>query len=343
MADDSEYQPVNHAYPQVFIPQESRRLIGGLWSDIMQTLAVVLLLVIAIFLGALLYIAVDLAPVIKDAVQDGRGMMRAARPAISILGDVAGGVQYNMTEVVHDSLPETHEGMVELTRGFITGGSSVASLLTVANDIGVVEALYPLLVAAGWAVADNRTATGLAATGELIGWVAERASSGDIENAASFTKNTTETLLDYTMTQEAHQTARFGMEIANQSLPVLHSVGRIAGRFADAMDHESVPTVGSRIAKAIDLMTEGRGMYEWTRFIESLRDDSSKLLTQAVDTELVGSLSLLPSVVGNATDVARSFTKSEIRMSVGSIVSGSEPVAPPQTPSARSVNLVAPA
>ena len=327
--------------PQVFIPQETRRLLGGLWADIMLTLMVVLLLVITVFLGAFLYIAVGLAPEIADAVREGRGMMRGAEPAVALFGDIAGGVQYNMTTVMRDSLPETREGMVSLTRGFITGGSSVASILTIANDIGVVEALYPLLVAAGWAVADNRTANGLAATGDLIGWVAEKATSGDIDDAASFAKNTTETLLDYTMTPEAHQSMRFGLEIANNSLPMIHSVGEIAGRLADAMDHESIPIVSSRIIKAIDFTTEGRGMYEWTHFVESLRDNSGTLLAQAVESELVGSLSQIPSVVGNATDVARSITQGEFRMSVGSVISSSDARPPPQARSARAVNTIA--
>lgn len=326
--------------PQVLVMQDNAPWLNGHWAECMRTAQVVLLVIIACFLGGLLWIAMEIRPAVLKTLDESNSMMRSARPAIELFGGIAEGVQYNMTDVIRDSLPETHEGMVDLTRGFITGGSSVASILSIANDIGVVEALYPLLVAAGWAVADNRTSSGLAATGELINWVAEKATSGDIDHAAGFAKNTTTTLLDYTMTPEAHQSMRFGLEIANNSLPMLHSVGEIAGRLADAMDHESVPVVCERAIKAIDFTTEGRGMYEWTHFVESLRDDVRVLLGQAVESELVDSLSQMPSVLGNATEVARSITQGELRMSVGSFVGGSDHPAQPQARSARAINHV---
>jgi hypothetical protein len=326
--------------PQVLVMQDTAPWLNGHWAEFMRTASVVLLFIIACFLGGLLWIALEIRPAVLKTLEESSIMMRNARPAIELFGGIAEGVQYNMTDVIRDSLPESHEGMVDLTRGFITGGSSVMSILTIANEIGVVEALYPLLVAAGWAVADNRTSSGLAATGDLINWVAEKATNGDIDLAAGFAKNTTTTLLDYTMTTEAHESMRFGLEIANNSLPMLHSVGEIAARLADAMDHESVPVVGARVIKAIDFTTEGRGMYEWTRYVESLRDSSKTLLAQAVESELVGSISQFPSVMGNMTEVARSISQSEIRMSVGSFVGGSDPAPQPQARSARAVNHV---
>ncbi|MGE0526040.1 MAG: hypothetical protein AB7P49_03175 [Bdellovibrionales bacterium] len=284
----------------------------------MLLLGVMFLFVILCELAVIINLTWSLVPHVKELVDKSNTVVDEAVPVISFMRSAVDGMKYNMTTVIQDSLPASHEGMVSLMRGVWSGTESIFSIITAADQVGMVEVLYPLLIGLGWLVADNRTGPVLSSTGDVINWVAERAVSGDIDTAAGFTKNTTMLLLDYTMSDEAHESLRFGLDIANKSIPLLEAaqpVAEVVGRMAA---HDSLPIVADRVARGIEFTTEGRGMYEWVQFIESIRDNSKHLAAQAVESNVIGSLSNVPDAVRNVTDAVRAVTQSEVRLSVGS-------------------------
>lgn len=325
---DTEDAKGHHAQPAAYY-------IKGKWTDdlftkFLLTLGVMLLFLIACELAVLVNLAWRIGAKVETLVDNSNDAVIDLMPVARFAGSAVSGVTYNMTKVVSDSLPETHDGMVSLLRGVWTGSSAISNIIDVADRIGLVEGVYPLLIGLGWMIADNRTGEALASTGDVIGWVADKATAGEIDAAAGFTANTTMILLDYTMTAEAHESLRFGLELANQSIPILEALHPLVSALGRASAHESLPLVADRIARGVEFTTEGAGMYRWVRYAEAIRDDSQTLVKQAVDNNVLASLSDLPSVVENITDVVRSVTRSEIRLSVGSAL-GADHAVPSET------------
>ena len=281
-------------------------------------LSTLFLFVILCELAVIINLTWSLVPHVKELVDKSNTVVDEAVPVISFMRSAVDGMKYNMTTVIEDSLPSSHEGMVSLMRGVWSGTESIFSILTAADKVGMVEVLYPLIIGLGWIVADNRTGPVLSSTGDVINWVAERAVTGDIDSAAEFTKNTTMLLLDYTMSDEAHASLRFGLDIANKSIPLLEAAQPVANVVGRIAAHESLPIIADRVARGVEFTTEGRGMYEWTLFVESIRDNTKRLASQAVESNVIGSLSDVPATVRNVTDAVRAVAQSEVRVSVGS-------------------------